>query len=151
MSEVDAIQSDETAAIRKLPLLAALIALIGLADSIYLTVHHYTAQPVPCSLISGCETVLTSSYAEMMGIPLAALGAAAYFVAFSFALLAAFGNKSMWMVFGLQTILMAIFTIWLIYLQAVRIGAFCQFCLISAATTFSLFIIFLISLLWNRK
>ena len=56
----------------KLPIAAAIVALAGLVDSIYLTVHHLTAEPVPCSIISGCETVLTSSYAEMAGVPLAA-------------------------------------------------------------------------------
>lgn len=129
----------------KLPAAAAIVALAGLADAVYLTVHHYTAEPVPCSIISGCETVLTSSYAEIAGVPLAAFGAAAYFIAFSLALLTAFGNRSMWTLFGVQTILMAIFTVWLVYLQAFVIGAFCQFCLISAITTFTLLIFYFLS------
>jgi uncharacterized membrane protein len=128
-----------------IPVLAAIVAAIGLADSVYLTIHHLTAVPVPCSLISGCETVLTSPYAEIWGIPLAAFGALAYFLAFSFAILAAFGNRMMWTVFGVQVTLMAVFTAWLIYLQAFVIGAFCQFCLLSALTTFTLFILFVVS------
>jgi len=128
-----------------IPVLAAIVAAIGLADSVYLTIHHLTAVPVPCSIISGCETVLTSQYAEIGGIPLAAFGALAYFLAFSFAILAAFGNRTMWTVFGLQVTLMAIFTAWLIYLQAFVIGAFCQFCLLSALTTFTLFSLFVVS------
>jgi uncharacterized membrane protein len=149
----------------KLPAAGAVVALIGVADAVYLTVHHYTAEPVPCSIIAGCEQVLTSDYARLGGIltavlgeaasgiatsgigdiPLAALGGAAYFVAFAFALLAAFGDGRMWKLFGIQVVLMAIFTGWLIYLQGVVIGAFCQFCLLSAATTFTLLTIFLIS------
>lgn len=135
--------------IAKLPLLAAIVALIGLADAVYLTVHHFTSEPVPCSLVTGCETVLTSSYAEIAGIPLAAFGALAYFVAFSLALLAAYGNRLLWTLFGIQAAIMSIFTIWLLYLQAFVIGAFCQFCLISAATSFSLLILYGISRL-NR-
>lgn len=135
--------------IAKLPLLAAIVALIGLADAVYLTVHHFTSEPVPCSLVTGCETVLTSSYAEIAGIPLAAFGALAYFVAFSLALLAAYGNRLLWTLFGTQAAIMSIFTIWLLYLQAFVIGAFCQFCLISAATSFSLLILYGISRL-NR-
>jgi uncharacterized membrane protein len=61
---------------------AAFVAVLGLADAVYLTVHHYTATPVPCSIFEGCETVLTSLYAEFAGIPTAAFGALAYFVAF---------------------------------------------------------------------
>ncbi|HMJ08051.1 MAG TPA: vitamin K epoxide reductase family protein [Pyrinomonadaceae bacterium] len=134
----------------KLPIAAAIVALIGVADASYLTVHHYTQVPVPCSIVAGCETVLTSQWAEMGGVPLAAFGAAAYFVAFSLALLAAFGNRLMWTLFGVQVILMAAFTAWLVYLQGFVIGAFCQFCLISAATTFLLLILYLASRFTGR-
>ena len=145
MSEADAVDINNPAGIAKLPLAAGVIALAGLADAVYLTVHHYTAVPVPCSIVEGCETVLTSPYAEFAGVPLAGLGAAAYFVAFSLALLAAFGDRRAWTLFGLQTIVMAAFTAWLIYLQAAVIGAFCQFCLLSAATTFAMMAIYLLS------
>ena len=144
MTHADPIE-ESTGSIAKLPLAAAFVALVGLADSVYLTVHHLTAEPVPCSLISGCETVLTSSYAEIAGVPLAAFGAVGYFVAFSLAILAAFGNRLMWMAFGAQVVLIAAVTAWLLYLQAFVIGAFCQFCLLSAITTFTMLIIFVVS------
>ncbi len=131
--------------IAKLPLLAAVVALIGLADSIYLTIHHYTGEKVPCSVVAGCEQVLTSSYAEIAGVPLAIFGAAAYFTAFSLAILAAYGNRLTWTFFGVQVIVMATFTAWLVYLQAFVIEAFCQFCLVSAATTLTLLVIYLTS------
>ena len=139
------ITNQSTNAVAKLPLLAAVVALIGLGDAIYLTIHHYTGEKVPCSIVEGCEQVLTSSYAEVAGVPLAALGAIAYFIAFSLAILAAFGNRLMWTLFSVQVVFMIVFTIWLFYLQAFVIGAFCQFCLLSAATTLVLFLIALIS------
>jgi Predicted membrane protein len=135
---------------RWLPAFASVVALVGLLDSAYLTVKHFTHEPVPCSLIEGCEQVLTSPYAEMSGVPLAALGAAAYFVAFSLAILAAFGNRMMWTLFCIQAVLMAAFSVWLLYLQGAVIGAFCQFCLISAATSFTLAIIVVYSKLTSR-
>ncbi len=135
----------------KLPLLAAIVALVGVADSVYLTVHHYTAEPVPCSLVAGCETVLTSTYATFADIPIAAFGALAYFIAFALALLAGFGNRAMWALFGVQVVLMFLFTAWLVYLQAFVLGAFCQFCLLSAATTATLLIIFIVSKLIGRS
>ncbi|MEP7074490.1 MAG: vitamin K epoxide reductase family protein [Acidobacteriota bacterium] len=134
-----------------LKVVALVLSLIGIADSTYLTIHHYTAEPVPCSIIAGCETVLTSGYAEMAGVPLAAYGAAAYLVAFVLVLTSLLGNRLTWKLFGLQTVLMAVFSGWLIYVQAKLIGAFCQFCLLSAATTFSLFIVFIISLLISSR
>jgi uncharacterized membrane protein len=134
-----------------IPLLAALVALVGLADSIYLTAEHYKGELPPCTIVQGCELVLTSAYAEIAGFPLALFGAAAYFVAFSLALLAGFGNRRMWSLFGMQVILMAAFTAWLLYLQGFVIGAFCQFCLLSAATTFALLILFIISKFFRGK
>lgn len=134
----------------KLPVVASVLALLGLADSVYLTVHHFTAEPVPCSIVEGCETVLTSSYAEIAGIPLAAFGAIAYFIAFSLAILTVFGNRSMWLLFGIKSFIMAAVSVYLIYLQGFVIGAFCQFCLISAATSISLFIIYLVSKFFSR-
>lgn len=133
------------------PILAALVTLVGLADAVYLTVHHYTAEPVPCSIVHGCEMVLTSAYAVIGGVPLAAIGAAGYLAAFVLAVLAIAGKGFAWKLFGLQVTFMAIVTCWLIYLQAFVIGAFCQFCLLSAAVTFTLFIIFLISKLTKGR
>ncbi len=142
--ELDIIDEPNNA-VAKLPLLAAVVALIGLADAIYLTIKHFTGEAVPCSIVEGCEQVLTSSYAEIGGVPLAIFGVAAYFAAFSLAILTAFGNRSLWTLFGIQVSLMLIFTAWLVYLQAFVIEAFCQFCLLSAAVTLGLFIIYLVS------
>ena len=135
--------------IAKLPVLAAIVALVGLTDALYLSIKH--GEKVPCSLVTGCEQVLTSQYAEIGGIPTAVFGAIAYFTAFALAVLAAYGNRRMWTLFGVQTFLMLLFTIWLVYLQAFVIGAFCQFCLLSALTTLILFLIFLASKLFSAR
>ncbi len=128
-----------------LAIAAIIVALAGLADSLYLTVHHFTAEPVPCSLIEGCEMVLTSQWAEFQGVPLALIGALGYFIAFSLALLTIYGYRT-WPLFGIQVTIMAIVSAVLVYIQAAWIGAFCQFCLISAATSVLLFLIFVLSL-----
>lgn len=148
----EALDLTETSAepIAKMPVLASLIALVGLADSVYLTVKHYTDEPVPCSLIEGCEKVLTSAYAAFAGVPIAAIGAAAYFAAFSLAILAAFGNRVAWNLFGLHAVIMSAVTLWLLYLQGFVIGAFCQFCLVSAASTLGLLTVFITSRVVSR-
>lgn len=143
ISEENILSESTTAA--KLQFPAAVVALIGLGDAVYLTIHHLSGKQVPCSVTGGCETVLTSSYAEIAGIPLAVFGAAAYFIAFSLAILAAFGNRKAWFLFGCLASLMAVFSLWLFYLQAFVIKAFCQFCLLSAITTLTLFIFALVS------
>ena len=151
MDELETNLNDTNAAVAKLPILAAVVALIGLGDAIYLTVHHLTGEQVPCSIVAGCEMVLTSSYATIAGIPLGAFGAIAYFSAFSLAVLAVFGNPRAWFLFGVLTTVMSIVTLWLLYLQAFVIEAFCQFCLLSAAVTFTLFAIAMISKFWRSK
>src|SRR5512132_1749026 len=97
---------------------AALLALLGLADAIYLTVEHVTGQSVRCTIISGCSEVLSSSYAVVAGIPLAAIGAAAYFSAFSLAILAAFGYRLAGTLLTVLVGIMFLMTLWLTFLQA---------------------------------
>jgi uncharacterized membrane protein len=149
MSESAIFQKSGIAA--KFAVTAAIFTLIGIIDTSYLTWHHLKHELVPCSIVSGCETVLTSAYAEYYGIPLAAFGLAAYLAALILALSAYFWNRKLWVLFGIQVSLMAIFTVWLLYLQAYVIHAFCQFCLLSACVTLTLFIIALISKFWRYR
>lgn len=113
---------------------AAFISLIGLADSIYLTVEHISGRSVRCTL-SGCSEVLSSQYASVRGFPLAAIGAAAYFAVFSLATLAAFGYRGLGKLLTIIVGAMFLTTLWLLYLQAFVIGHFCQYCLLSALVT----------------
>ena len=113
----------------------ACLALVGLADAIYLTVQHVTGQSVRCTVVSGCSEVLSSAYAAINGIPLALIGAVAYFTVFSLATLAAFGYPLVGKLLAVVVGLMFLTTLWLIYLQAFVIGHFCQFCLLSALVT----------------
>lgn len=116
-------------------LVTALLSLIGLADAIYLTVQHLTGQSLRCTIVSGCSEVLGSAYAHIGPVPLAALGALAYFSVFSLAILAAFGYRlARPLLVGLVAV-MFLTTLWLLYLQAFVIHHFCQYCLLSAAVT----------------
>ena len=128
-------------------LIAALVSLIGLADAVYLTVQHITGASLRCTVISGCSEVLSSPYAQVGPIPLAALGAAAYFVVFSLAILATFRYPLVKLVLKILLGIMFLTTLWLLYLQAFVIHHFCQYCLLSAAVTITLSaIVFLSSL-----
>jgi len=121
--------------------LAALLSLGGLADSIYLTVTHLTGENAACFASSGCSEVLSSAYASLGEIPLAALGVLGYFAAFSCSVLAAFGYpRARIFLSGLVAGMLAA-TLWLLYVQAFVLHAFCDFCLISAALTLSLSVI----------
>ena len=120
---------------KRLYVVAAIVALLGLADGIYLTVEHVTGRTAQCIASSGCQDVLSSKYAAIGPVPLAALGALAYFTAFSTALLAAFGHAGCRSLFALLIGIMFVTTLWLLYLQAFVLHAFCDYCLFSAGVT----------------
>jgi len=130
---------------KKLYALAALLALFGLADALYLTIEHLTGQSVRCTILAGCSAVLSSPYAVVAGIPLAAVGAAAYFSAFSLAVLALFGYRQAGKLLLVLVIAMFAVSLWLIYLQAFVIREFCQYCLLSALITTTLLVVVFIS------
>jgi uncharacterized membrane protein len=120
---------------KRLYIAAAIIALFGLADGIYLTVEHLTGRTAECIASSGCQDVLGSKYAAMGPVPLAALGALAYFTVFSAAILAAFGYTRCRTFLTLVVGMMFGATLWLLYLQAFVLHAFCDYCLFSAGVT----------------
>jgi uncharacterized membrane protein len=115
--------------------IAALLSLTGLADAIYLTVEHLMGETATCVVTRGCAEVLGSKYATVGKVPLAALGALAYFTAFSLATLAAFGYRraAICLMFLVQAIFAV--TLWLLLVQAFVLHAFCDYCLFSAAVT----------------
>ena len=116
-------------------LIAAIVSLIGLGDAIYLTIQDITGESLRCTIISGCSEVLSSKYAHVGPVPLAAIGAFAYFVFFSLAVLAAFGYGFLRPLLLILVSFMFLATLWLLYLQAFVIRHFCQYCLLSAAVT----------------
>ena len=126
---------------KMLYIIAALFSLFGLADALYLTIEHVTGQSVKCTIISGCSEVLSSPYAVVAGIPLAAIGAAAYFSVFSLSTLAAFGYRAAGTLLTPLITAMFFVSLWLIYLQAFVIREFCQYCLFSAAITTGLMVV----------
>jgi uncharacterized membrane protein len=126
---------------RRLYAAAAIVALLGLADGIYLTVEHVTGRTAECVASSGCQEVLSSQYAVVGRIPLAAIGAFAYFTAFSAALLAAFGYPKCGGFFAVVVTAMFATTLRLLYIMAFVLHAFCDYCLFSATVTTTLVII----------
>ncbi len=130
--------------------IAAALSLVGLADALYLTVQHVTGRSVRCTVTTGCDEVLASAYAILPGgVPLAALGALAYFAAFALATLAAFGYGMARTLLAALVALMLATTLGLLYLQAFILEKFCEFCLLSAAMTMSLSVLLVIT--WRMR
>jgi uncharacterized membrane protein len=124
---------------RVLDALAAVVALVGVIDASYLTIEHLSGNSVRCMIVTGCDEVLQSSYSTLPGgVPVAALGAVAYFTAFSLATLSVFGYEGARRLLAPLVAVMFLATLWFVYLQAFRIHAFCVYCLLSAAVTTTL-------------
>lgn len=117
---------------------AAIVSLAGLADATYLTVQALTGETLGCGGSPDCFKVLGSAYARVAGIPLASFGVLAYFSVFTFATFALFGYTRARMFLVLTVGAMFLGTLWLLYVQAFLLHAYCRYCLFSAATTFLL-------------
>ena len=114
----------------------AIVSVVGLADATYLTVQALTGETLSCGGSPDCFRVLGSSYAKVGGIPVAMLGALAYLSVFTFATFAAFGYARAPKFLALMVGMMFLGTLWLLYVQAFLLHAYCRYCLFSAATTF---------------
>jgi uncharacterized membrane protein len=116
----------------------AIVSLAGLADATYLSVQALTGETLGCGGSPDCFRVLGSSYARVGRIPVALFGVLAYFSAFTFATFAVFGYARA-RTFLIPTIgAMFLGTLWLLYVQAFLLHAYCRYCLFSAAITFLL-------------
>jgi len=112
-------------------ILLLVLAVLGVVISAYLTWTHYAGlTPVCTGSGEGCETVQSSRYASLLGIPVALLGLIAYGgLVFSAALWRETG-----IYLGLLISLVGtLFSAYLTYLEIFVIGALCQWCLASAA------------------
>ena len=113
-----------------LRVLLGVLAAAGLFISAYLTWAHLSgASPVCVGGQSGCETVQTSRYSEIMGVPVAALGLFAYAAMLVCAVLRGDGAA----VSGLFVALVGVlFSAYLTYLELFVLRAICQWCVASA-------------------
>jgi len=106
-----------------------LLSLVGAGVAAYLTVAHFGHVRIACAT-GGCETVQTSRYAEVAGVPVAAIGLAAYLVlAWSGV---ARGELARGIGFAAAVTGFAVSMV-LLYVQAGILHAFCQWCLASDA------------------
>src|SRR5437660_10887222 len=95
----------------------AIVSVAGLADAIYLTVQAFTGETLSCGGSPDCFRVLGSSYARVGGVPVALLGAVAYFSVFAFATFAAFeyARARTFLILTIGSMFLA--TLWFLYWQ----------------------------------
>ena len=106
----------------------AVVALAGAAVAGYLTYVHYQPDALICTSGGGCETVQESSYAELVGIPVALLG----LVAFLAVLVLVAWDSELARTLAAAIALTGVgFAVYLVALQAFVIDAWCVWCLVN--------------------
>jgi uncharacterized membrane protein len=111
--------------------LLAALAIVGLLISAYLSwVHYMGVAPVCVGGSGGCQSVQTSSYATIFGVPVAVIG----LVGYSALLLSAWLRSELGIYLGfLVSLVGTLFSAYLTYLEVFVIHAICEWCVASAA------------------
>lgn len=130
----------------------AVISLLGFLDATYLTVEFFRGAIPNCGNLTGCETVTTSAYSEIRGVPVALFGAL-YYLAIFLGVMLYVDQRDVrvlrWVArFTVAGLLAsAVF----VYLQVAVIGAWCLYCVASAVTSTLLFVLGMWVLLRIKK
>ena len=124
------------------PYLLLALALVGLGDTLYLSYFQYL-NLIPSCAIGGCEIVLTHAWSKFFGVPWSYIGLVYYAYLACLATLLVIEPQSRALKLGavVYTGIGVAYSVWAIgYVQLSVIGALCEFCAISAATTLTAFI-----------
>lgn len=127
------------------------LTFLGVVVSIYMTIYKLTANNAMCLGSGDCSTVNASSYSMLYGIPVALVGVGGYLAILAVLVLEMRGHpifkkNGPLMVFGL-TVGGFGFTLYLVYIEAFVLRAWCPFCVTSQITMTVLFILTIIRLL----
>ena len=119
---------------RGLRVVSQVLSAAGIGIAGYLTYVHYAGLQPVCGISHGCETVQTSAYATLLGIPVAVLGLVSYVVIFISLRLG--GDGPLLSGYALTLIAVA-FSVYLTYREVFTIHAICSWC-VSSAVVFTL-------------
>jgi uncharacterized membrane protein len=114
---------------QRLRIAIGVLCLVGIGIAGYLTYVHYEGLKVLCLSSGGCETVQSSRYAKLDGIPVPILGLIGYISILGS--LALRGDTGRTAGFGLALIGF-LFSMYLTYRELFTINAICQWCVGSA-------------------
>ncbi len=115
------------------------LSFLGFLDATYLTILHFKNAFPPCRITSGCETVLSSKYAAIYGIPISLIGSLFYLLLIGLSILILTDFKKIFTkALTLSVLSGALVSAILIYIQFFLLKTFCQYCLFSEVVNFLL-------------
>lgn len=139
---------------RKLRLFSLILAAIGLLDSIYLTYVKIANRYALCGPIGDCESVNSSQYSEISGVPIALFGAGAYLIIILLLGLESRGGG--WfeygpmLVFGIS-LAGVLYSAYLTYIEIAVLRAICPYCVVSAVVLVLLLILSVLRLIGEQE
>lgn len=111
------------------------LALMATGIALYLAIVKLTGGTPACGVLAGCDTVNSSEYAEVLGIPVALFGAAASILTTIAAVAWWRGGSRRWLLVAYVLGLAALpFLAYLTYLELFVIHAICIWCVAYAVT-----------------
>jgi uncharacterized membrane protein len=128
------------------PLMAAL-SLLALAIAGYLTWVKLAGTTPACAILSGCETVEQSRYAEFLGLPVAAFGmlGAAAMLAGSLVWWRHADRRALWLAYGVGLASLPIIG-WLTYVELAVLHAVCIWCVTYAVLVIAAWIVSIVGI-----
>jgi len=121
------------------------LAALGLAVATDLTIAHFTTPTIlvcPETGIINCAKVTTSSYSEILGVPLAVLGLGFFGAMFILQLPPLWRSDQRWLLWGRLALAISGvgMVFWLVYVELFRLNAICLYCTASHVLAFLLFV-----------
>jgi len=137
-------------------LLQIVLSAAGVVVAVVLTSFHYSPATAAalCTGAGGCETVNTSPYSTIAGIPIAVLGMGAYVAIGALAFLStregALAEQAHLAVFGVS-LAGVLYSVYLTYLEIFVIRAICPWCVVSALIMTAIWISSVADLVRRRR
>lgn len=115
----------------------ALLAVVGICIALYLTLYKIGVIGVLSCSVGSCETVNSSKWSVLLGLPIAAWGLGAYVALLLLAMIGSGEEREESVPIARMILALAawsvLFSAWLTYLELFVIHAICIWCLSSAA------------------
>jgi len=113
---------------RVLRISLVVVSTAGVAVSAYLTYVHYQPAALICTGSGGCEAVQDSSYALLVGVPVAALGLGAWIAALALTIWNSELARTLTVALAIGSLA---FVAYLVVLQLFVIDAICLWCMVN--------------------
>jgi uncharacterized membrane protein len=131
---------------RWVPISSLALCVAGLAGSAYLTYEHYSSSSTlacPDTGAINCLKVTTSSYASLLGVPVALLGLLFFIGITPLCLPAAWHSSQPWISRVRIAAVTAgvLFVLYLVWAELFPLDAICLWCTAVHAVTFALFVV----------